>query len=67
MNNLMPQILWMQYFLEAKGMKGSDNIVYQDKQSATKLEKMEEKHVVRKPVTSKYIIFLLLTVFRQTK
>ena len=26
----MPQILWMQYFLEAQGMKVSDNLVYQD-------------------------------------
>ena len=39
MDDLMPQILWMHYFLEAKGMKVSDNIVYQDNQSAMKLEK----------------------------
>ena len=38
-DDLMPQILWMQYFLEAQGMKVSDNVVYQDNQSAMKLEK----------------------------
>ena len=37
--DLMPQILWMRYFLEAQSMKVSDNIVYQDNQSAMKLEK----------------------------
>ena len=34
----MPQILWIQYFLEAQGMKVSDNVVYQYNQSAMKLE-----------------------------
>ena len=43
---LMPQILWIRYFLEAQGMKVSDNIVYQDNQSAMKLEKIEEHQVV---------------------
>ena len=38
-DDLMPQILWIQYFLEAQGMKVSDNIVYQDNQSALNLEK----------------------------
>ena len=38
-DDLMPQILWMQYFLEAQGMKVSDNVVYQDNQSAMNLEK----------------------------
>ena len=37
-DNLMPQILWMQYFLEAQGMKVYDNVVYQDNNSAMKLE-----------------------------
>ena len=32
---LMPQILWMQYFLEDQGFKMSDNIAYQDNQSYT--------------------------------
>ena len=38
-DDLMPQMLWMRYFLEAQGMKVSDNVVYQDNQSAMKLEK----------------------------
>ena len=38
-DDLMPQILWMQYFLEDQGFKVSDDIVYQDNQSSKKLEK----------------------------
>ena len=38
-DDLMPQILWMRCFLEAQGMKISDNVVYQDNQNAMKLEK----------------------------
>ena len=38
-DDLMPQILWMQYFLEAQGMKVFDNVVYQDNHRAMKLEK----------------------------
>ena len=38
-DDLMPQILWMQYFLKAQGMKISGNVVYQDNQRAMKLEK----------------------------
>ena len=37
-DDLIPQILWMRYFLESQGMKASDNIVYQDDHSAMKLE-----------------------------
>ena len=48
-------------------MKVSDNVVSQDNQSAMKLEKMEEHQVVREPGISTYVIFSLLTVFRQTK
>ena len=29
-DDLMTHLLWMQYFLEAQGMKISDDIVYQD-------------------------------------
>ena len=50
-DDLMPQILWMRYFLEAQGMKVSYNVVYQDNQSATKSEKMEEHQVVSEPGT----------------
>ena len=49
MDDLMPQILWMRSFLEAQGMKVYDNIVYQDNQSAMKLEKTEEHQVVSEP------------------
>ena len=38
-DDLMPQILWMCYFLVVQGMKVSDNVFYQDNQSAMKLEK----------------------------
>ena len=38
-DDLMPQILWMRYFLETHGIMVSDNVVYQDNQSAMKLEK----------------------------
>ena len=37
--DLMPQKLWMRYFLEAQGIVVSDNIVYQDNQIVMKLEK----------------------------
>ena len=39
LDDLMPQILWMHYFLEAQGIKVSDYIVYQDIQSAMKFDK----------------------------
>ena len=39
MDDLMPQILWMQDLLEGQGMKVSDNAVYQDNQSAMKIKK----------------------------
>ena len=29
-DDLMPQILWIRYLLEAQGMKVSDNVLYQD-------------------------------------
>jgi hypothetical protein len=36
-NDVLPQVLWTQYFLEAQGY-GTDNILYQDNQSTMKLE-----------------------------
>ena len=33
-DDLMPQIIWMRYFLEDQGYKMSDNITYQDNQSS---------------------------------
>ena len=38
-DDMMPQILSIQYFLEAQGVKVSDNVVYQYNQSKMKLEK----------------------------
>jgi hypothetical protein len=38
-NDVMPQVLWTRYFLEAQGFKVSDSIIYQDNQSAILLEK----------------------------
>ena len=38
-NNLMPQVLWTRYFLQAQGYTVSDNVVYQDNQSCILLSK----------------------------
>jgi hypothetical protein len=38
-NDVMPQVLWTRYFLEAQGYGVKENIVYQDNQSAILLEK----------------------------
>ena len=38
-NDVLPQVLWTRYFLEAQGYKVSDSVVYQDNQSAMLLEK----------------------------
>ena len=38
-NDLMPQVLWTRYFLEAQGYDIKDSIVHQDNQSSMKLEK----------------------------
>ena len=37
-DDLMPQIIWMRYSLEAQGMKVSDNVVYPYNRSEMKLE-----------------------------
>jgi hypothetical protein len=38
-NDIMPQVLWTRYFLSAQGYDTTENIVYQDNQSAILLEK----------------------------
>jgi Reverse transcriptase (RNA-dependent DNA polymerase) len=38
-NDVMPQILWTRYFLEAQGYDIKDSIIYQDNQSSILLEK----------------------------
>jgi hypothetical protein len=36
---MMPTILWARYFLKAQGYNVTDNIIYQDTQSAILLER----------------------------
>ena len=38
-DDVMPQVLWTKYFLEAQGYMVKDNVLYQDNQSAILLEK----------------------------
>ena len=38
-NDVMPQVLWTRYFIEAQGYTVTNNVVYQDNQSAMLLEK----------------------------
>jgi hypothetical protein len=38
-NDVMPQVLWTRYFLEAHGYGVHDSIIYQDNQSSILLEK----------------------------
>jgi hypothetical protein len=38
-NDVLPQVLWTRYFLEAQGYKIQDSVVYQDNLSAMLLEK----------------------------
>ena len=38
-NDVMPQALWTRYFLEAQGYRVTDNVIFQDNQSAILLEK----------------------------
>jgi hypothetical protein len=38
-SDVMPQVLWTRYFLEAQGYGISENIVYQDNKSAILFEK----------------------------
>ena len=37
-DDMLPQILWTRYFLIAQGFKVDDNVLYQDNQSAMKME-----------------------------
>jgi hypothetical protein len=38
-NDVMPQALWTRYFIEAQGYEVTDNVIFQDNQSAILLEK----------------------------
>ena len=39
MDDALPQILWMRYFMENQGYRIEDNILYQDNKSVMLLEK----------------------------
>ena len=39
LNDVMPQVLWTRYFMEAQGYAVDDNVVYQDNQSTILLAK----------------------------
>ena len=51
-DDLMPQVLWTRYFMEAQGYKVSDNIVYQDNESAIRLKKTQKDQAANAPDTS---------------
>ena len=38
-DDVLPQVLWTQYFMEAQGYTIADNVLAQDNESAMKLEK----------------------------
>eukprot|EP00957_Ditylum_brightwellii_P168284 12811057-Ditylum_brightwellii.AAC.1 len=57
-DDLMPQVLWKRYFMEAQGYKVSDNIVYQDNESAIRLKKTEKGQAAKAPDTSTCAISL---------
>ena len=40
MSDMLPHSLWMGYFLEYQGYVVKDSVLYQDNQSAIKLEKI---------------------------
>ena len=49
-DDIMPQILWTRIFLIAQGFAVNDNIVYQDNESAIKLENNGRSSSGKKPV-----------------
>jgi hypothetical protein len=60
-DDVMPQMLWTLYFLEAQGYKIDHNILYQDNKSSILLETNGEDPVVNKHDTSMCAIFSLQT------
>ena len=42
-DDVVSQVIWVRYFLEAQGYGINENIIYQDNQSAMKLEKNERR------------------------
>ena len=63
----MPQILSMQYFLKAQGMKVFDNVVHHDTYSEIKLEKNGRSSSGKQTQHVNIGYFMLLIVFRQTR
>ena len=54
MNEVLPQVLWTCYFLEAQGYGTIDSIVYQDNQSAVLLERMGMHQAANAHATSTF-------------
>jgi hypothetical protein len=54
MNEVLTQVLWTCYFLEAQGYGTIDSIVYQDNQSAVLLERMGMNQAANAHATSSF-------------
>jgi hypothetical protein len=55
----MPLVVWTRNFLTTQGFKVKDNVVYQDNQSATLLEKNGKGSIKRTPnMTLGYSVLL---------
>ena len=58
-DDVMPQITWTQYFLEAQGFQVNNNIVYKDNQSTMQLAKQQNQIKWKTNKTYKYKIFFV--------
>ena len=58
-DNLMPQIIWDRYFLEAQGFTVNDNVVYEDNQSEIKMGKTRISIALGTPGTLIYVNYVL--------
>ena len=58
-DDALPQILWTRYFMESKGYKVKDNILYQDNKSAMLLEQNGKNSTSKrmKHVKVRYFLF----------
>ena len=64
-NDAMALVLWCRLFIMGQGFTVRDNIVYQDNQSTMLLGSNGRHSSGKKPVTSKYDIILLRTMFNE--
>ena len=56
-DDALPQILWMRYFMECQGCKVNENIIFQDNKSALTLEKNGKASISkRKKIKVKYFL-----------